>query len=112
MAKSFSEWAGRLSKRLGGGRLTLRDPQVVVRFLLGMMLLANLVAAYFVFQPLGGSVDELDRQAVTLQGQISARQAGLARRKVLAEKVAARGRRTLRRPSVNARGEPQLWLTG
>jgi hypothetical protein len=41
-------------------RSVARDPKQAVRAALGVLLLANLVAAYFVIQPLGGSVETLD----------------------------------------------------
>lgn len=88
MARNFRDTLENMRGAMGGRGMNLREPQVVVRLVLGVLLLANLVAAYFVFQPLGGSVEELDRQAVSLQGQIASRSTALARIKVLADKVA------------------------
>jgi Tfp pilus assembly protein PilO len=52
-----------------------RDPQLMVRVILGVLLLANVVAAALVLFPLGGSAEDLDRQRVTLQTQLTAKQA-------------------------------------
>ncbi|HYK63031.1 MAG TPA: type 4a pilus biogenesis protein PilO [Bryobacteraceae bacterium] len=56
-----------------------RNPKTVARLVVGALLAANLVAAALVVFPPGGSVDELQRQATTLQAQISANQALLER---------------------------------
>ena len=49
----------------------------MVRALLGVLLLANLVAAGLVLFPPGGSAEELERQFVNLQSQVQARTAAL-----------------------------------
>jgi hypothetical protein len=91
MPNSFSiRWAkipliGRLLPRLE--RFGFRDPKLAVRAGLGVLLAANLVAAYFVFRPPGGSLEELDEQAVTLTRQITQRKALVERTKALVEKV-------------------------
>src|SRR5215471_8087742 len=56
-----------------------RNPKTVARLVVGALLAANLVAAALVVFPPGGSVDELQRQATTLQAQISANQPLLER---------------------------------
>lgn len=65
----------------------LRDPKVAARALLGVLLLANLIATYFVFFPLGGSPEELDRQLNSLRAQIRERRQALDRSKLIASKV-------------------------
>ena len=35
-----------------------KDPRVLARFILGLLLLANLIAAFAIFRPLGGSAEE------------------------------------------------------
>ena len=40
-----------------------RDPRIVARAVLGVLLAANLIAAFAVFRPLGGSAEELDSQS-------------------------------------------------
>jgi len=51
-----------------------RDPRVPVRAVLGVLLAANLVAVWFVFHPLGGSVTDLAAQAVAIERQTQAKQ--------------------------------------
>lgn len=55
-------------------RSITRDPRSAVRAALGVLLLANLVAAWFVFQTPGGSLDELERAVITTRKQIVERQ--------------------------------------
>jgi Tfp pilus assembly protein PilO len=47
-----------------------RDPQTIVRGIVGLLLLANLVAAGFVLFPPGGSAEDLQRQFISLQAQM------------------------------------------
>jgi hypothetical protein len=56
-----------------------RDPQTIVRAVLGLLLLANLVAGGLVLFPPGGSAEDLQRQFVNLQSQIKARTLALER---------------------------------
>ncbi len=49
----------------------------MVRLVLGILLLANIVAAGLVLFPPGGSAEDLDRQRVTLGAQLRAKQAVL-----------------------------------
>lgn len=60
-------------------RNLIRSPQTAVRAGLGALLLANLVAAWFVFQPLGGSLDELESEVAATTRQLNARRQLLAR---------------------------------
>jgi Tfp pilus assembly protein PilO len=64
-----------------------RDPRIVVRLILGTLLLANLVAAFAVFRPFGGSAEELDAQLTTLRQQVQQRQVSVQRLRVLAAKI-------------------------
>jgi Tfp pilus assembly protein PilO len=70
---NFREAAGRLTERLG------KDPRVTVRAVLGLLVLANLVAAGMVFKPLGGSPEDLQRRLVQLGAEVQQRQASLDR---------------------------------
>ncbi len=65
----------------------LRDPKVAVRALLGVLVFANLAATFFVFFPLGGSPEDLDRQLSSLRSQIRERRTTLDRTKLIATKV-------------------------
>jgi len=47
-----------------------RDPKVVVRVILGVLVVANLVAAGLVLFPPGGSAEDLQRQLASLQSRI------------------------------------------
>jgi len=50
--------------------LNFRDPRIVMRAILGLLLLGNLVAFYFVIFPLGGAPEELDAQLQTLWSRL------------------------------------------
>lgn len=65
----------------------MRDPRVIVRAVLGVLLAANLVAAVMAFKPFGGSADDLRRERVERQSQLASLQARLAGTKRLASKV-------------------------
>jgi len=89
MSKSFS-----VSPRLlpgGPARLNLpinlKDPRVLVRAGLGVLVLANLVAALMAFKPWGGSAADLARQQVDLQVQLSSMKARLEKTKALVTKA-------------------------
>lgn len=56
-----------------------RDPKVVLRTILGVLLGANFVAAGLVLFPPGGSAEDLERQQASLQSQIQSRQVVLER---------------------------------
>ena len=58
-------------------RLKLKDPRIAVRIVLGILLLANLVAAVIVFRPFGGSAEDLERQQQKLRQQLTQAQARL-----------------------------------
>lgn len=87
MLRNFKHWLAGLAFN-AGAKWDFRDPRVAVRLVLGVLLLANLIAAYFVFRTPGGSAEELAQQAVTLQAEIGQRRTDLARMKANALKVA------------------------
>jgi len=68
-----------------------RNPKLVVRLVLGVLLAANLVAAGLVLFPPGGSAEDLERQLAGLQSQAMTRQATLERARQHASAV-ERGR--------------------
>jgi Tfp pilus assembly protein PilO len=88
MSKSFS-----VSPRLlaGSSRLNmptrLKDPRVLVRAGLAMLLVANIVAALLAFKPWGGSAEDLERQRADAQQQLAAMLAHLAKTKALVAKA-------------------------
>ena len=67
--------------------LKWKDPRVAMRVALGILLLANLVAAAIAFKPFGGSADALRRERNTLHKQLQALQAQVASNKKLVDKV-------------------------
>jgi len=67
----------------------LNNAGAITRLVLAVLLLANLVALYFVLRPPGGSPQELSDQLRDLRGQVSQRQALLDRTRVLASKIEA-----------------------
>jgi type IV pilus assembly protein PilO len=64
-----------------------KDPRVVMRGILGLLLAANLVGAVIAFKPFGGSADDLRRERASLQQQLTQLQKQVAGRKQLVEKV-------------------------
>ena len=49
---------------------SIRDPRLLMRGLIGLLLLANLVMAVIAFKPFGGSADDLRRQQAALESQL------------------------------------------
>jgi type IV pilus assembly protein PilO len=64
-----------------------REPHMVARAVLGILLAANLVAAFAVFRPFGGSAEELDAQLAGMQAQVQQKQAGLQKLRSLVKKI-------------------------
>jgi len=74
MTKNF-EWA------------KIKEPRVVMRALIGVLVAANLAAAVMAFKPFGGSAEDLQRRASGLQDQLAAAQARVAITRRLVDKV-------------------------
>jgi hypothetical protein len=74
MPKSFNVWPP-------------NNPRAVIRLALGVLVAANLVAAYFVVRPLGGSAQELSQQALEMHSQIRQQEGVLERTRVLVSKI-------------------------
>jgi hypothetical protein len=68
-------------------RLVKRDRKAQARLALGVLLLLNLLASYFVMNPPGGSSEALETQIASARGQILRNKAQLARLKALAGKM-------------------------
>ncbi len=68
-------------------KAALRDPRVLVRALLAVLLAANLGAAVMAFKPFGGSADDLRRERGELQARLAQLQTHLAQTRKLASKV-------------------------
>ncbi len=60
-----------------------KDPQLLVRLVLGVLLLANLVAAWMVFFPPGGSPEDLAQRLISLRAELVQRQTTLRRTKAI-----------------------------
>jgi Tfp pilus assembly protein PilO len=77
MARSFNLPSG----------LNVRDPRVMMRGIIGVLLVANLAAAVVAFKPFGGSADDLRHQQQFLGAQLTRMQQQLATSKRLVDKV-------------------------
>lgn len=78
MARNFSlPWKG----------MTVKDPRVVMRAIMGILLAANLAGAVIAFKPFGGSAEDLRRQTEMLRARLARAEANLATTKKLVQKV-------------------------
>ena len=68
-------------------KLSVKDPRLRVRAVLGALLLFNLIAAVVLFKPWGGSAEDLERQLVSMRQQLPQKRTALERTKALAQKV-------------------------
>ncbi|MGD0365243.1 MAG: hypothetical protein ABSC93_30535 [Bryobacteraceae bacterium] len=84
MSKSFSVSPNLLA---GSARVNLKDPRVLVRAALALLVVANIAAALLVFKPWGGSAEDLAREQVDLQQQLTSMHARLDRTKALVAKA-------------------------
>src|SRR4051812_46414110 len=64
-----------------------KDPRVIARAILGFLLFLNLVAAYAIFRPVGGSAEQLDQQLSEQRRQLQREQAQLERMRALVAKI-------------------------
>src|SRR5262245_2656242 len=69
------------------GKLNLKDPRIIMRGILGLLLLANLVALVMLLKPFGGSAEDLRLQQIALTKQLDQAKIRLANTKKLADKV-------------------------
>ena len=99
MARNFSlPWKG----------VTVKDPRVAMRAIIGLLLMANLVAAVIAFKPFGGSAEDLRRQTEMLRAQLARAQANLANSKQLVDKVQAAARSRRDRTRTTGSGRPPV----
>jgi type IV pilus assembly protein PilO len=68
-------------------RLSVKDPRIVMRALMGLLLVGNLVAAIAAFKPFGGSADDLRKTAQQLSTQLRQLQASLGKSKQHVERI-------------------------
>lgn len=85
-SKSSKTWGmlGELAARRG--RLA-RDPRVVTRVVLGLLLIANVAAALALFRPWSMSPEELEREVGRLQEQLRERKGEIDRLRLIVNKV-------------------------
>ena len=67
--------------------ISWNNPVSVARLVLGVLLVLNLVAAYFLIWPPGGSPDELRTQVRDLTSQLRQKRAALDRTRALVAKI-------------------------
>lgn len=81
MPRNFDvkSWFGKLS--------TTRDSRMNIRLVLGILLLANIIAAWTAVRPVGGSAEELDAQVALLRQSIQQKQAVLKRTRAIYAKM-------------------------
>ena len=65
----------------------VKDPRLVMRAIIGILLAANLAVAVIAFKPFGGSADDLRRQTELLRAQLAKSEANLAATRKLVDKV-------------------------
>jgi len=68
-------------------KVSLQSPADLARLVIGVLVALNLVAAYFVFRPPGGSPDELRGQVRDLTSQLRQKKAVLERTRVFVSKI-------------------------
>ena len=64
-----------------------KDPRFIARTVLGVLLALNLIAAYMVISPVGGSAEELEAQIATLRDSLQRRQGALTKMRALVSKI-------------------------
>src|ERR1041384_3586846 len=67
--------------------LNIKDPRVLMRGIIGVLLVANLAAAVIAFKPFGGSAEDLRRDQQALNASLTRIQQQLATSKALVDKV-------------------------
>src|SRR5271165_1735631 len=68
-------------------RLSAKDPRIVMRALIGVLLAANLAMAVIAFKPFGGSADDLRKDQARLSSQLRQLQATLEKSKQHVAKI-------------------------
>jgi len=86
MLKSFSFLAGSLPATLSNAA-AWKEPKVLVRIALGLLLAANLVAAGYALNVFGSSPEVLNRALLSAEAKLQADQARLARSRVLTSSI-------------------------
>jgi Tfp pilus assembly protein PilO len=77
----LADYPRRFRQRVG------KDPRLTARLILGLLLVANLVAAAALFRPFGGSPERLQRQLADIRREASQREATVQRLRTLLQTV-------------------------
>src|SRR5512145_2487499 len=83
---SKSEMLATFRKTLADAR-SRKDPRIVARTVLGVLLLANVIAALVLFKPWGGSAEDLASEQAMLMNRLVSQRRALASRKDVLSKV-------------------------
>jgi hypothetical protein len=70
-----------LAPKIGLKGVSIKDPRIVMRALIGLLLVANLAMAVVAFKPFGGSADDLRKDQARLSAQLRQLQANLEKSK-------------------------------
>jgi len=71
----------KIGQRLALKGLSVKDPRIAMRALIGVLLVANLAMAVIAFKPFGGSADDLRKDQARLSSQLRQLQAALEKSK-------------------------------
>lgn len=73
--------------RLSSGRaFSVKDPRILMRVVLGVLLAANIGAALALFQPWGATPEEMEQQLGVLRSDLAQKQQAVARLRTLVDK--------------------------
>jgi len=76
-----------LLARLSPSRvLRVKDPRILMRVVLGILLTANIVVALVLFRPWGSTPEEMEQQLGALRAELAQKQQAVARMRTLVEK--------------------------
>src|SRR5689334_8555487 len=76
-----------MRKSSSGKPINLRDPRLVMRIIIGVLLAANLAAAIIAFKPFGGSADDLRREQDSLRTRLAQLRNSFKSSQLIAAKV-------------------------
>jgi hypothetical protein len=68
-------------------KAAIRDPRIVMRAIIGVLLAANLVAAVIAIKPFGGSADDLRREQADLRRKLATLQQRLGNTRRMVDKA-------------------------
>jgi hypothetical protein len=100
-------------KGLSAKGLSVKDPRVAMRALIGILLAANLVVAVIAFKPFGGSADDLRQDQARLSSQLRQLKANLEASKQHVSKIdiaRTQGDEFLAKYIMEARTAPEIMV--